>query len=67
MKARRPRNVYLSRQAAEILTALKSCAGASPYILQAKAKNSPKKHISLGTLNKVLKSIVAQAKSENMP
>lgn len=32
MKRRNPHNVYLLRQALDILVALKMCAGASPYI-----------------------------------
>jgi integrase len=62
MKGRRPHNVYLSRQAAEILVALKLCAGNSPYILP--CGNSPTRHIALSSLNKLTKSVVLQAKQK---
>jgi len=65
MKARRPHNVYLSRQAIEILTALKSCAGSSPYILP--SRHDPRTHISPGSLNRLTASTVEQAKSRDIP
>jgi integrase len=64
MKARRPHNVYLSRQALEILTALKACAGNSPYILP--ARHDPRRHIAPGSLNRLTESVVEQAKSRNV-
>lgn len=65
MKARRPHNVYLSRQATEILMALKACAGSSRYILP--SRNDPDRHIANGSLNRLTQSIVNQAKAENLP
>jgi len=65
MKARRAHNVYLSRQAFEILTALKACAGSSKYILP--SRNDPNRHIANGSLNRLTQSIVGQANTENLP
>lgn len=65
MKARRPHNVYLSRQAMEILTALRSCAGSSPYILP--SRHDQRTHISPGSLNRLTTSVVEQAKSRDIP
>ena len=65
MKARRPHNVYLSRQALEILTALKACAGSSKYILP--SRNDPNRHVANGSLNRLTQSIFDQAKTENLP
>jgi integrase len=65
MKARRPHNVYLPRQAIEILTALKSCAGTSRYILP--SRHNPAAHIAPGSLNRLTQSVVLQAKSRKLP
>ena len=65
MKARKAHNVYLSRQAVDILTALKACAGASDYILP--ARNNPDGHISLGSLNRTAQAIAKQAQSQKLP
>jgi integrase len=65
MKARRPHNVYLSRQTLQILTALKACAGSSPYILP--SRNNPNRHIANGSLNRLTQAIVGQARANNMP
>lgn len=65
MKGRRPHNVYLSSQAIEILTALKSCAGSSKYILP--SRHDPSAHISLGSLNRLTQSVVQQARLKNLP
>jgi integrase len=65
MKGRRPHNVYLSRQAIEILTALKACACNSRYVLPSRL--TPADHIALGSLNRLTQSIVVQAKTENLP
>jgi integrase len=65
MKARKPHNVYLSRQALDILIALKACAGGSPFILP--ARNNPDTHIALGSLNKTAQAIAARAQSEGLP
>lgn len=65
MKGRRPHNVYLSRQAIEILTALKSCAGSSRYFLP--SRHDPTAHISPGSLNRLTQSVVRLAKTKNLP
>lgn len=65
MKARRPHNVYLSRQAIEILIALKSCAGSSRYILP--SRHNPAAHIAPGSLNRLTQSIALKAKSKKLP
>ena len=65
MKARKPHNIYLSRQALDILVALKTCAGASQYILP--ARNNPDAHIALGSLNRTAQAIAAQAQSQKLP
>jgi integrase len=65
MKGRRPHNVYLSRQAIEILTALKACAGRSRYLLP--SRHDPTAHISPGSLNRLTQSVVLLAKTKNLP
>jgi integrase len=65
MKARKPHNVYLSRQALEILTALKACAGSSSYILP--SRNNPRHHIATCSLNRVTTAIFNRAKGEKLP
>ena len=65
MKARRPHNVYLSKQAMQIMTALRACAGSSQYILP--SRNDPDRHIANGSLNRLTQSIVDQARAENLP
>lgn len=65
IKARRPHNVYLSRQAIEILTALKSCAGSSQYILP--SRHNPAAPIAPGSLNRLTQSVALKAKSKNLP
>jgi integrase len=64
MKGRRPHNVYLSRQAVDILTALKSCAGLSRYILP--GRHDRLTHISPGSLNRLTRSVVQKAKLRNL-
>jgi integrase len=67
MKRRNPHNVYLSRQALDILVALKTCAGGSRYILP--SRYDPDAHMSHATLNKVtgLASDAALADGKNLP
>jgi len=65
MKARRPHNVYLSRQAIEILTALKACAGQSQYVLPSRHDRAA--HISPGSLNRLTQSVVLLASAKNLP
>jgi integrase len=59
MKARRPHNVYLSRQALEIFTALKLMAGSSPYVFP--SRYDADVHISASTLNRVTTQIAEMA------
>jgi integrase len=61
MKARRPHNVYLSRQALEIFTALKLMAGSSPYVFP--SRYDADVHISASTLNRVTTQIAEMAKA----
>lgn len=67
MKRRNPHNVYLSRQALDILVALKTCAGGSPFVLP--SRYDPDAHMSDATLNKVtgLASQAALAAGKNLP
>lgn len=65
MKGRRPHNVYLSRQAISILTALKSCAGSSRYILP--SRHDPDAHIAPGSLNRLTQSVLERAQSRKLP
>lgn len=65
MKARRPHNVYLSRQALEIFTALKLMAGSSPYVFP--SRYDADVHISASTLNRVTTQIAEMAKAEKLP
>lgn len=60
MKARRPHVVYLSQQALDILVALKTCAGGSPYLLP--GRYDTESTMSDATLNRVITSAVANAK-----
>jgi integrase len=67
MKRRNPHNVYLPRQALDILVALKTCAGGSRFILP--SRYDPDEHMSHATLNKVtsLASEVALADGRALP
>lgn len=67
MKRRNPHNVYLSRQALDVLVALKTCAGGSPFVLP--SRYDPDDHMSDATLNKVtgLASAAALAAGKNLP
>jgi integrase len=55
----------LSRQAIEILTALKACAGRSRYLLP--SRNDPAAHISPGSLNRLTQSVVLLARARGLP
>ena len=59
MKRRNPHNVYLSRQAMDILIAFKTCAGGSRYVLP--SRYDPDKPMNGATLNVVLTSVVQRA------
>ena len=65
MKRRNPHNVYLSRQAMDILIAFKTCAGASRYILPNRYDiDRPMSGVSL---NGVLVKVVETANSDGCP
>lgn len=61
MKARRPHNVYLSSQTLEILLALKTCAGSSPYLFP--SRYDLRKPMSNNTLNVTIDRVVAAAQA----
>lgn len=65
MKRNRPHNVYLSRQALDILIALKTCAGNSPYLLP--SRYEPGEPMSRATFNRVTTLIAERAKQEGLP
>lgn len=58
MKARRPHVVYLSQQALDILVALKTFAGSSPYILPGRYETD--QPMSAATLNRVITATVGK-------
>lgn len=65
MKRRNPHNVYLSRQAMDILIAFKTCAGGSRYILPNRYDiDRPMSGVSL---NGVLTKVVETANSDGCP
>ncbi|ADG11040.1 DUF4102 domain-containing protein [Caulobacter segnis] len=59
MKCGRPHNVYLSRQALDILIALRTCAGNSPYILPSRYEAD--QPMSRATFNRVTTAIAERA------
>ena len=65
MKARKPHNIYLSRQAIDIFTGLRIVAGASKYVLP--ARYDADVHIASGTLNRLTVQLAELAQSENLP
>jgi integrase len=62
MKAGRPHVVYLSNQALDILVALKTCAGGSPYLLP--GRYDTEGPISNATLNRVIDVALAKLSAE---
>lgn len=65
MKRAKPHNVYLSRQALDIMIALKTCAGNSRFLLPSRYDaDAP---MSRATFNRVTYSVVAQAKEDGLP
>lgn len=65
MKRSRAHNVYLSRQALDIMVALKTCAGNSRYLLPSRYDaDAP---MSRATFNRVTYSVVERAKAEGLP
>lgn len=65
MKRRNPHNVYLSRQALDILVALKTCAGGSRFVLP--SRYDPDIHMSKATLNQVLTLTYKGAQADGKP
>ncbi len=63
MKCGRPHNVYLSRQALDIMIALKTCAGNSPYLLP--SRYEPDQPMSRATFNRVTAAVVERAKEND--
>ena len=65
MKRSRAHNVYLSRQALDIMIALKTCAGNSRYLLPSRYDaDAP---MSRATFNRVTYAVVERAKTEGLP
>ena len=65
MKRTKALNVYLSRQALDIMIALKTCAGNSRYLLPSRYDaDAP---MSRATFNRVTYSVVERAKHEGLP
>jgi len=65
MKRSKSHNVYLSRQALDIMIALKTCAGNSRYLLPSRYDaDAP---MSRATFNRVTYSVVELAKKEGLP
>lgn len=62
MKARRAHVVYLSQQALDILVALKTCAGSSPFLLPGRYETD--QPMSAATLNRVITATVARLKEK---
>lgn len=62
MKAGRAHVVYLSNQALDILVALKTCAGGSPYLLP--GRYDTEAGISNATLNRVIDATLAKLSAE---
>ena len=65
MKRSKAHNVYLSRQALDIIIALKTCAGNSKYLLPSRYDaDAP---MSRATFNRVTYAVVDRAKKEGLP
>jgi integrase len=65
MKRRNPHNVYLSRQALDLLVALKTCAGGSSYVLPGRYDGD--RPMSAATLNRVTTAAIELAQKEGAP
>lgn len=65
MKASRAHNIYLSTQALDIMIALKTCAGNSPYLLPSRYEAD--QPMSRATFNRVTMSIAERAKAQGLP
>jgi integrase len=65
MKRSKAHNVYLSRQAIDIMIALKTCAGSSVYLLPSRYDaDAP---MSRATFNRIAHLVVDRAKKEGLP
>ncbi|GHD01429.1 tyrosine-type recombinase/integrase [Novosphingobium pokkalii] len=65
MKRSKAHNVYLCRQTLDIMIALKTCAGNSPYLPPSRYDaDAP---MSRATFNRVTYSVVEQAKQDGLP
>ncbi|MFO1086130.1 MAG: tyrosine-type recombinase/integrase [Reyranellaceae bacterium] len=65
MKRSKAHNVYLSRQALDIMIALKTCAGNSKYLLPSRYDaDAP---MSRATFNRVTYAVVERGKKEGLP
>lgn len=65
MKRSRPHNVYLSRQMLDMLIALKTCAGNSPYVLPSRYEaDAP---MSRATFNRITTAVVKRAQDRGLP
>ncbi|NKI70273.1 tyrosine-type recombinase/integrase [Collimonas pratensis] len=65
MKGRNPHNVYLSRQALDIMVALHTCAGGSKYVLP--SRYDADRCMSQATLNRVTQIVAERAKTAGLP
>lgn len=65
MKRSKSHNVYLSRQSLDILIALKTCAGNSPYLLPSRYDAGAP--MSRATFNRVTYAVVERAKRDKLP
>ena len=65
MKRSKAHNVYLSQQALDIMIALKTCAGNSPYLLPSRYEAD--QPMSRATFNRVTYAVVERAKAEGLP
>ncbi len=65
MKRRVAHNVYLSRQALDIMVALRTCAGGSRYLLP--SRYDADKPMSMATLNRITDAASALAKKQGLP
>lgn len=64
MKARKAHNVYLSRQAQDIMVALHTCAAGSRYVLP--SRYDADRCMSRATLNRVTQLVVARAQTAGL-
>ncbi len=65
MKRSRPHNVYLARQALDIMIALKTCAGNSRYLLPSRYDaDAP---MSRATFNRITQAVIQRAQNEGLP